>query len=108
GLAAGNASLDAIRMAADALGNRNLGAIESTAQTRIEILSKEHEAELAAQTGSLVINALPWGTVDQVLDASRKPVSLPADRTTPLTLTLPAGSYYVTLSHPNSAKTVSA
>lgn len=107
-LVAGNASLEAIRMAASALDNRALNAIETSAQTRIEILGKQREAELAAQTGSLVINALPWGTVSQVLDASRKPVALPAERTTPLTLTLPAGSYYVTLSHPNSGKTVSA
>ena len=108
GLDAGNASLDAIRLAAQALGSQSLSAIEASAQTRIDILKKQRETELAAQTGSLVINALPWGSVDQILDASRKPVPLPADRTTPLTLTLPSGSYYVTLSHPDSGKTVSA
>ncbi len=107
-LDAGNASLEAIRTAAKALDSRTLGALESSAQTRIEILKKQREVELASQTGSLVINALPWGTVDQVLDAARKPVPLPAERTTPLTLTLPEGSYYVTLSHPSSGKTVSA
>ncbi len=107
-LEAGNASLDAIRLAATALNDRNLSALESSAVARIEVLKKQRDAEVAAETGTLVINALPWGTVDQVLDASRKPVPLPSDRTTPLSLTLPAGSYYVTLSHPDSRKTVSA
>ncbi len=108
-LDAGNASLAAIQMATSALGNnKTLSAVESSAKARIGVLQKRRESELAAQNGTLVINALPWGIVDRVLDASRKPVDLPEERTTPLTLTLPAGSYYVTLRHPNSGKTVSA
>ena len=82
--------------------------VQRPAETRVADLQKQRDAELAAQNGELLINALPWGTVDQVLDASRKPVGLPDDRTTPLRLTLPAGSYYVTLRHPRSNKTVSA
>jgi len=39
-----------------------------------------------------------------VLDANRKPVALPADATTPLTLTLPAGSYVITFRHPRIDK----
>ncbi len=108
-LDAGNASLAAIQMATSALGNlKALNATEASAKARIVVLQKQRESELAAQNGTLVINALPWGLVDRVLDASRKSVDLPEERTTPLTLTLPAGSYYVTLRHPNSGKTVSA
>ena len=108
-LDAGNASLAAIRMAARELGNSQaLAAIESAAATRIAALEQQRTAELAAQNGELVINALPWGIVDRVLDGARQPIELPEERTTPLTLTLPAGSYYVTLRHPQSGKTVSA
>ena len=108
-LAAGKASQAAIEMAASDLGNsKALGAITSSAKARISALEEQRKAELAAQNGELVINALPWGIVDRVLDAERKPMPLPEERTTPLTLTLPAGSYYVTLRHPQSGKTVSA
>ncbi len=108
-LDAGNASLAAIQMAAGALGkSKTLGAIESSAKIRIASLEAQRRIELAAQNGELVVNALPWGIVDRVLDAARKPMDLPEERTTPLILTLPAGSYYVTLRHPQSGKTVSA
>jgi serine/threonine protein kinase len=57
-----------------------------------------------ALRGELVINAYPWGSVESVLDANRQPVKLPADATTPLLLSLPAGSYVVTVRHPQAAK----
>ncbi|MEO8010722.1 MAG: hypothetical protein ABI650_03655, partial [Dokdonella sp.] len=105
----GNASLAAIELAASTLGkSQTLAATESSAKVRIAALQEQRKAELAAQNGELVINALPWGIVDRVLDAERKPIDLPEERTTPLILTLPAGSYYVTLRHPQSGKTVSA
>ncbi len=106
---AGRASLAAIRAAASTLRtSKALSAIYAPAESRVEELQKQRDAEQAAQNGELVINALPWGTVDQVLDSSRKPMPLPDERTTPLRLTLPAGSYYVTLRHPGSNKSVSA
>jgi serine/threonine protein kinase len=106
---AGSASLAAMQAAAGVLGaNPPFTAAISRAQTRIAELQKQRDAELAAQNGELVINALPWGRVEQVLDASRKPVALPEDRSTPLRITLPAGSYYVTLRHPKSNKALSA
>ena len=102
-------SLAAIRATTTALsGSRPLAAIYAEAEARVVALQKERDAEVEAQKGMLVINALPWGYVDQVLDAARKPVELPQERTTPLQLSLPAGSYYVTLRHPKSSKTVSA
>ena len=104
-----DASLAAIRASTTALANsKPLATIYAAAETRVVALQKERAAELEAQKGTLVINAQPWGTVEQVLDASRKPVELPAERTTPLQLSLPAGSYYVTLRHPKSSKAVSA
>ena len=51
-----------------------------------------------------MLNAYPWGKVESVLDANRQPVALPADATTPFTLTLPAGSYVITFRHPDAAK----
>jgi serine/threonine protein kinase len=74
--------------------------LEST-RTRI---ANEEAARLAAISGELVLNAYPWATVDSVVDANRKPVKLPADATTPLRLTLPAGVYNVTFSHPQAGR----
>jgi tetratricopeptide (TPR) repeat protein len=107
-LEAGIAGLDAVNAARSKLrDNERLGTIVSTATASVAALQKQRDAEAAARNGELVINALPWGLVDQVLDASRKPVDLPSERSTPLLLNVPAGSYYVTLRHPQSAKSVS-
>ncbi|HNR91179.1 MAG TPA: serine/threonine-protein kinase [Dokdonella sp.] len=104
-----DASLAAIRATTAALANsRVLAAIYPEAEARVVALQKQRAEQLEAQKGTLVINAMPWGYVDQVLDAARKPIELPQERSTPLQLNLPAGSYYVTLRHPNSNKTVSA
>jgi len=69
-------------------------------------LLKVEQARAAAERGQLVLNAYPWGRVESVLDANRKPVALPADRTTPLILTLPAGSYVVSFRHPKVGKAI--
>lgn len=61
-------------------------------------------ARVEAERGTLVLNAYPWGKVESVLDANRQPVALPTDATTPLVLTLPAGSYVITFSHPQTRK----
>ena len=70
---------------------------------RAKVVAAEQEQE-AALRGELVINAQPWGTVESVLDANRQPVKLPADASTPLTLSVPAGSYVVTIRHPRADK----
>ncbi len=104
-----DAALAIARASSTTLGaSAALEAVQVEARTRLAALREQRERELAAQNGELVINALPWGYVDQVLDDARRPVTLPEDRSTPLRLTLPAGSYYVTLRHPGSSKTVSA
>jgi serine/threonine protein kinase len=105
---AGEANLSAMRAAASAIAtNKALGLIYADAEARMVTLQAQRATEIEAQKGQLVINALPWGYVDQVLDDARKPIALPEDRSTPLQLTLPSGSYYITLRHPKSAKTVS-
>jgi tetratricopeptide (TPR) repeat protein len=58
-----------------------------------------------APHGDLVLNASPWAMVDSVLDANHQSVALPSDASTPLILSLPAGSYVITFRHPQAAKT---
>jgi serine/threonine protein kinase len=67
-------------------------------------VAQAEQARAEAERGTLVLNAYPWGKVESVLDASRQPVALPADSTTPLVLTLPAGSYVITFRHPQASK----
>jgi len=74
-------------------------------ETRANVAQAE-QARLEAQRGELVLNAFPWGKVESVLDANRQPVTLPADATTPLSLKLPAGNYFVTFRHPQARKPV--
>jgi len=76
---------------------------QSLPATRAKVADAE-QARIAASTGELVLNAYPWGTVEAVLDANRKPVALPADASTPVVLTLPAGSYVITFRHPRVDK----
>lgn len=71
--------------------------------TRAKVAQAE-QARAEAERGTLVLNAYPWGKVESVLDANRQPVALPADATTPVVLTLPAGSYVITFRHPQSSK----
>lgn len=58
------------------------------------LLAAEQQRLLALQ-GELVIQALPWGQVSQVLSATGERVTLPADVATPLKLRLPQGKYTV-------------
>jgi serine/threonine-protein kinase len=62
--------------------------------------------EVSAGTGRLVINALPWGEVKSLKDETTNTERIKAGQPlyTPATLNLPAGSYKVILSNPNSGK----
>ena len=54
-----------------------------------------------APTGTTIIDAVPWATITAVKDESGEPQALPAPpAATPLVLTLPAGTYDVTLAGP--------
>jgi len=62
--------------------------------------------EIPVGTGQLVINALPWGEVKSLKDQATNTERIKAGQPlyTPATLNLPAGSYKVVLSNPNSGK----
>jgi Protein kinase domain len=53
-----------------------------------------------APTGIAVIDAVPWATVTAVQNEDSEPQSLPSPASTPFALTLPAGTYQVTLTGP--------
>lgn len=69
-------------------------------------IADAEKARIEAERGELVLNAYPWGNVDSIVDANRQKVTLPAEASTPLVLTLPAGSYVITFRHPKAAKPV--
>src|ERR1700722_2628586 len=79
--------------------------VASLPALRTKIADAE-KARIEAERGELVLNAYPWGNVDSIVDANRQKVALPADASTPLVLTLPAGSYVITFKHPKAAKPV--
>jgi hypothetical protein len=51
-------------------------------------------------SGSVVIDAAPWGTISAIETESGDAVDLPPSPSTPLSLTLPPGTYRVTLTGP--------
>ena len=53
-----------------------------------------------ASTGSLVIDAVPWATVTAIETEGGESVALPPSPSTPLSLTLPTGTYQVVLAGP--------
>jgi serine/threonine-protein kinase PpkA len=79
--------------------------VASLPTLRTKIADAE-KARIEAERGELVLNAYPWGNVDSIVDANRQKVALPAEASTPLVLTLPAGSYVITFKHPKAAKPV--
>lgn len=70
-------------------------------QQRRDQLKQDEARRLADSAGTLLLLAQPWGKVESITDSARKSVTLPADSTTPLQLTLPAGVYRVRFSHPD-------
>ena len=53
-----------------------------------------------APTGIAVIDAVPWANVTAVQNDDGEPQPLPSPASTPLALTLPAGTYQITLTGP--------
>ena len=62
--------------------------------------------EVGAGSGILALDALPWAEVLEVTDVAGKKWPLPASRFTPVSLTLPAGEYSVTLRNPSAGGAV--
>jgi hypothetical protein len=54
--------------------------------------------------GTLVINAVPWGRVREVVDSSGRQVATRAGAFTPVSLMLPPGRYTVSVVNPDSAR----
>jgi hypothetical protein len=52
-------------------------------------------------TGSVVIDAAPWGTITSIESEGGAPQPLPTDASTPVFLTLPVGDYRVTVAGPS-------
>jgi len=50
--------------------------------------------------GTLVIDAVPWGTVSAIASERGDSVALPASASTPLSINLPSGTYQVTVAGP--------
>ncbi|TLY50047.1 MAG: serine/threonine protein kinase [Gammaproteobacteria bacterium] len=87
-------------LAADAAYGALVGSLPDL---RAKAVATE-QARLEAERGELVLNAFPWARIEAVVDANGKAVALPPDTVTPLTLTLPAGSYRITFKHPNATQ----
>jgi len=51
-------------------------------------------------SGTVVIDAAPWGTISAIETEGGDAVALPPSSTTPLSISLPAGTYQVTLTGP--------
>ena len=64
-------------------------------------------AGIAAAPGTLVLDAVPWGEVVEVVDDHGKQQALGPQKYTPLVLSLPPGRYTVTLRNPGFPKPVS-
>jgi serine/threonine-protein kinase len=56
---------------------------------------------VVAGNGTLIVDALPWGEVVEVKDAKGVAQALPANRFTPLALSLPAGEYNLLVRPPS-------
>jgi serine/threonine-protein kinase PpkA len=71
------------------------------------LLAAAQRERIAASAGILVLNAQPWANVESVVDqASGRALDLPADRSTPLRVSAPPGTYRVTFRHPDVAQAV--
>jgi hypothetical protein len=51
----------------------------------------------------VVLDAVPWATIEAIRDDKGQPMSLPGDATTPLVLSLAPGTYSVVLAGPPPA-----
>ena len=59
---------------------------------------------VSTDRGTVVIDALPWGEVERIVDDAGRPWPLGADRYTPFVASLPPGDYVISLRHPEVAE----
>ena len=53
-----------------------------------------------AQVGTVIIDAVPWGTITSIQTANREPMDVPSQAATPISLQLPPGDYQVVVVGP--------
>lgn len=88
-------------------GSADVVALQSSFDSARQALEAAEQARIAAASGTLVLNATPWATVESVVDqATGTPLALPQDRATPLRLSAPAGTYRISFRHPDVAQPV--
>jgi hypothetical protein len=75
-------------------------AAPSTVAPNIAANIAEAAKPVNNERGELLLNALPWGNVESVVDESQAEIKLPADASTPFVLPLPTGKYVVTYRNP--------
>lgn len=78
-------------------GNRQLLSARTVLEKSKSDRLAEEARRLAALMGQLVIDAVPWGEVAEIKDASGKTQPLPTDNSTPLLVSLMAGKYTVSV-----------
>jgi serine/threonine-protein kinase PpkA len=91
------------------LGARSpdLAALRRDLDARRSALAAKEQAQLAALAGTLILNAQPWANVESVVDqGTGQAVTLPQDRSTPLKLVVPPGTYRISFRHPDIAQPV--
>jgi tetratricopeptide (TPR) repeat protein len=81
-------------------GDAGAKSLSDQLAARSAIVIAQERAQLAASSGELVVNALPWADVVSITDQSNKPVAISQSRSTPFRMMLRAGTYRVTLRNP--------
>ena len=90
-LAAGTAALVALLV----------GGVAWTKRHALRPAAAPSSAPVSAAAGTLVIDALPWGQVERILDDTGRDWPIGSDRYTPFVASLPPGDYVILLSHPD-------
>jgi len=82
------------------------GGIAGVGRSGAESSSGSTTQTAAVGAVALVIDALPWAEVLEVVDAERESVELPSDRSTPVSVHVAPGEYWVTIRGPGSTEPV--
>src|SRR5690606_16211782 len=92
-----------IQVRAQLGGGDDIAALDREFSAATQRLQAAERERLAASSGVLVLNAQPWASIESVVEqASGTRVALPGDASTPLRLTVPAGTYRIAFRHPSA------
>jgi hypothetical protein len=81
--------------------NARLSAARATVEQRRVEREAAEQRRIAEMSGVLAIDASPWGRVIEVRNSEQTLQDLPANRDTPISLTLLEGNYTVVLTGPD-------